>query len=1265
MYAVLRQPERMPLLPDQSTAQPFEALATPPTATNYSASSANSAAAGSNRYSPAPVATTQPTASRYSPAPASHPGQKRQPSAPLVGPPGAKQPFAPRTSSPLAYNADKPQPPLSAEALRNMTTSPPTLNGAPPAVGAGVSPERKTSRYSPAEQPATQTHAPPPMASQGPPRPRTQSPGATMKQPRLAMAAIERPTSAAGVYAPTSSFTQPLRQPTQPTTMHPKTSVLPHRRQFSRDLGFAAPQDERSQDPLERWKGHAIFQWTAGGTMVTSFPRQIPFYAAGHAIPSIRCTPGDVMIQDANTSLPLDDRDVKFPGPLTARSKGRKKDVLAWMIGKIEGLERDVEGAMLDFNLPPDLKKRSEEKSVLWKIMRVFVEHDGVLEGNPKIEEELRRIVLPNLAQMSHAMDLQNPLSATAVQAEVVDTQVLAQLRHALLEGQRERAVWLAEEKKLWGHAMLLASTMGPDVWKQIVQSFVRSQVKSVASADSRSLAALYQVFAGNSEDCVDELVPPSARAGFQMVNKADGSVSGNPLDGLDQWRETLGLIISNRTANDGQGLLALGKLLAAYGRVEAAHTCYLFARSIAKHSGADDAEAHFTLLGASNSDAGVDVDSILLTEIYEWSSSLSAASTTVPYIPHLQAYKLLHAHHLAAHGFKTKAGAYCDHITSAYQSTTRPSQYYHPTFTTAVSDLSAFLSQTPQTDGKSGLLGRDMRNKVSSGAASWFTKFVSGEDDHDSNGSGAAGVGSEETGPFGRVSGEISRSASVTDLYNPMMMGGVVPGAPPMSTPGAGPASAFGASSGAAGRYAPSSSYGGAAVQNQTPGNRYAPHQQTSSPALSTGLSPQEGGFMSPTDVTRSLGVPSHDQQQRPSSARSSSSRYAPMQAGQGVGVQHGLGVPRPDMHRAATDYGVPYASASRRGSAQDPGSVGSYEPTPSLAQEQGIYGDQQQPIEEGEDAFAEPNGVAQETADFEPDAEAAADGYAPPTTGYEPPSSSGYEPPSYQPYQAEPDSPEETAPQRKKKGIMDLDDDADDALAQRAASLKKAQADRAADEAFRKAVEADAARDQQQIGGKKAGGWFGGWLGGKKDPSAELNKPIRAKLGEESSFYYDEQLKKWVNKKGGTEAATPAAATPPPPRGPPSRVTSATAAGLPRSGPPSRAASATGVLGSRPPTSGSIGPPAAPGSGPPSRAATPSFPGPPESAGLPSSVTALNGDGSALPSGPPSRPSTSMSTASSLDDLLGAGPPGGGRKAGTLKGKKKGGRYIDVMAK
>ena len=1004
---------------------------------------------------------------------------------------------------------------------------------------------------------------------------------------------------------PTGVFVAHARRPSSAGRSRPKVPVLSHRRQFSRELTYAPPEDGRAQDPLERWKGCSTFRWNANGNILTSFPQLTPFSTVGSSLPSIRCTAGAIKIDNASTVMPMDERDAKFPGPLTARSKSKKKALLTWMGNKIESLERHTEGVMLDSTESADFKRQVDEKLTLWKISRVFLEHDGALEGSPKIEEEVRKILMPNLTQIGQALSLQTSVPTSPTAGENVDRQVLYQLRQALFEGQRERAIWIAEEKKLWGHAMLIASTMGPEIWKQIVQAFVRSQVKTLGS-DARSMAAAYQIFAGNAEECVDELVPPSARAGFQMISKDDGSVNNNALDGLDSWRETLALVASNRTPNDGPSLVALGKLLSSYGRVHAAHMCFLFSRHLAKHSGPDDVNAHFVLLGAghqnSASTLGSDLDSIILTEIYEYATSLSAPRNSEPYIPQLQSFKLVHAQELAAYGLRTKAQAYCDHITSAYTSTTRPSPYYHPTFTQAVADLGAYLSQTPQ-DGKGGFFSKPAMNKVSSSASSWFTKFVAGDDDAESNASGAGGAPSvgEMPGPFGMVnsgSPVVSRPASSADIYNPAL-GGSVP-----SISSATPSLLQQASTGPSPvptKYAP-----GTTSSKYAPGRSYA-----------------------------GSGMPAAEPQ------RPQSSRYAPTPTGS-------LSVPRTSIGSSVhSDYGIPYLPSSRRGSAQDLILQGGNFRANSLATDDTCSPTYSPPLLSP--PILQPSD-SQRLRDSAGSFHRASSGNltdpsqsAVSSDGYQPPSPGRYEAPthSYQPYEPEPSSPEDAKPKPKPK--MFGDDDEDNDFQQRTASLKKSKADQEAEDAFRKAAEADAARENQKKSGPGGSGWLSG-LFGKKDPNAAPG-PIRAKLGEQNSFYYDEQLKKWVNKKAGPEDATSsAAATPPPPKGPATRSASA-APPQSTSAPPSRVASGAGLA-----------------LGPPSRA------------GTPASIHSNAGEGSGAlgPRGlvapllPPSRPATSLSNASSIDDLMAAGGSGGtGRKVGgTLKGKKKG-RYVDVMAK
>jgi hypothetical protein len=163
----------------------------------------------------------------------------------------------------------------------------------------------------------------------------------------------------------------------------------------------------------------------------------------------------------------------------------------------------------------------------------------------------------------------------------------------------------------------------------------------------------------------------------------------------------------------------------------------------------------------------------------------------------------------------------------------------------------------------------------------------------------------------------------------------------------------------------------------------------------------------------------------------------------------------------------------------------------------------------------------------------------------------------------------------------------------------------------------------------------------------SAQPNKPIKAKLGEASSFVYDPELKRWINKKAGAENIPTPSATPPPPRasGPPR-----TASGPPSSGPtsaprapPQRAVSESVVPSGEAERPSSTPPMAVPGAPPMLRQqSTGSLGAPP-------------------PSGPPSRPGTSMSNASSIDDLL--GPPSTGVRRAKGAAKKKGRGYVDVM--
>lgn len=166
-----------------------------------------------------------------------------------------------------------------------------------------------------------------------------------------------------------------------------------------------------------------------------------------------------------------------------------------------------------------------------------------------------------------------------------------------------------------------------------------------------------------------------------------------------------------------------------------------------------------------------------------------------------------------------------------------------------------------------------------------------------------------------------------------------------------------------------------------------------------------------------------------------------------------------------------------------------------------------------------------------------------------------------------------------------------------------------------------------------------------------SQPQKAIRAKLGEESSFVYDPEQKRWINKKAGAEQTeAKSASTPPPPRatGPP-RTASVGPTSIPRipmpaaGPPPQRAVSEQSNLppSAHPPLQN----PSLGGLAPPGMMRQ-------------ASNSSLSGGGP--PTAPASRPGTAMSNASSIDDLLGPPLP---RKAGAKGAKKKGRGYIDVM--
>ncbi|KXH49950.1 COPII coat assembly protein SEC16 [Colletotrichum simmondsii] len=1244
---------------------------------------------GNARYSPAPPSAPNtngmnrpPSASRYSPAPTA--ARPPVPAFHAATTPPTVLPHLPRTSSPLAHfevsreaaatNGDHSQPDRrSSYSLepRRVPSLPTTREveeeddsktsyAAQPANGVPAE-----SRYSPAspmvarQTPPPSSHGPPPHSTLSPskrstsnylpqaalhdsppdnryappPRSQTQSPGSSQGA-RPPSQPVPRPTS---VHSPTS--------PRATRSFQPINAPVSRPRGPSQTFNWVAPTDGRENDSLQRWKGAPIISWGVGGTMVTSFPKNVPRYGMGQTAPMIIRSPGEVHVKHIKDTQPLEERLAKFPGPL--RGKSKKKETIAWLSSGIDTLEKELP----EVSFQPQLShehKRAIERLLLWKILRVFVEHDGVLEGTTAVDKAVRDVLAPGVDADANegtlgygaglGADALRESSSTQMKAEVVDSSTMDQIRKHLLVGDREKAVWEAADKRLWGHAMLISNTVSPDLYKQVAQEFVRKEVNYPGHANE-SIAALYKVLSSNFDDCVDELVPAHARAGFQLVNTTSASGSSkDATEGLDKWRETLGLVLSNRSTDDIRALNALGNLLSSYGRAEAAHICFLFARKATVFGGLDDPASNFVLVGADHKTQGEqfakETEALLLSEVYEYGLSLAGGPTLTVGVPHLAAYKLQHAMTLAEYGLRDKALQYCEAIASSINAQTKRSNYHHPILETAVENLRTRLRQAPKEESSSWISKPSM-NKVSDTVWSRFNKFVAG-DENDSSAAGASGEGGAESGPFARLAGgtpTISRSPSVTN-FEPMYGTGATSlpvGSPPAAVPI--PATR------AASRYAPGPS--------QTP--------------LSSSYEPGAGYTPGPASVGRS----SNEYSRSPYEPRTSMDS----QPGYSNGGYMPQNATAPSQGYTPPMYGGGQDTAA---SAQVlPGAVQNspmQSPTKPAYQGYEPYASQDPPVPSVEVQSQEAAGNSQQ-----PNNNLANSGYQPPSYGYEPPSMSsdepqsqsvepteggGYEPPTFQPYgyeppsyNPEPEQDDEGESRPKPKSFMDDDDD-DDIPALKALKPQekgKSEKDKENEEMFKKAAEEDAKRAAAQQQSKK--GWgFGSWFGVKKeaspDPQQQGNKPVKANLGESSSFVYDPDLKRWVNKKGGAEATQAKTATPPPPKG-----ASRSNTGTP---PPPRTMT--------PPMGRASAPPGGPPGPALAHAASNESLGVPPGPRPPSMMRSVsNNSVGGPPSAPPSRPATSMSNASSIDDLISAAGP---RKPGAKKAKK-GGRYVDVMAK
>ncbi|KAK9374227.1 Sec23-binding domain of Sec16-domain-containing protein [Lipomyces chichibuensis] len=1051
-------------IPTQSKYVPMTVASPPPTtslndSSHYTPAAPPTATPNASYVSHAHGASQPPTTSQYTPA------------APLTAMPHAshvsnehvasQHPTTSAYAPTTGYRLPSPYPSTS------QPTHPHLYSNVPPIVqpkSASVPPHPVAAGRPPVPPARTSSYAPPPRDAYSSPLP-LEPLSAITSPPHSEPHSMAAPYSLPQLHVPQSSHL--ASSPPQPYPMPRSVAASPH------------PPKTLAPQP------HPLMSWSSSGKLVTIFPSKNP--NLGYAATNIDFVSSTIKVHNARDviqELTTDINMAKFPGPLCAvgarsANKSKKKDVLKWLDEKIPTLEK-----LIYESIGAEAKIEAEDNLALWKCVRIVLDNNGELDTNTsETRKAIRHALIPELVCTNQPDDMATFTSASDIYqrhirstsngsmggrdiADTKNVEAISSVRELLLKGDREGAVTSALDNCLWAHALLIASTISKEKWKDTAREFIRADVLALNTAEASSLAAVYEVFAGCGDEAVDSLLPPG-----MTISGNEGSQQA-PAQ-LTKWRETLAMILLNRSGDDIEAIASLGKLLANYGYTYAAHTCYIFARPR-------------TVLGGPN-----------------------AGQNTI--FPHLQLFKYQHALILAENGFVSEARKYLDYIGTAIKATSKTSFVYDVAFIQSLRELSQRLSETPASESRwlGGMIGKPSLGNMWGNFDRKLAQFVAGDDEDPS--STVQGGDNSTDGRFRKLASSpgLSRQQSTTDMvglyvsaqnfngtgtsYTPPTSGGV---ALHNSRYGSSPSSAR------TSLYIPQNDGYGNSMENSGPygppvSNPYAPgREQTSSPyTASTYALPIDGPKLSYAPPTTSYDSLMMSYDPGTNSRESAMSSYEPPTATNNSYEPSELsqGTPRSSELVASS-----FVTADESGHA--PAISYGYEP----------------PRDAVSFGFEPPsanryNGESRGQIDVRVTEEDTSS--------------------TYERLQENEFSYEQQGGENVSGKYDDFDVDEDLGLGNDALSQHKKMAHGGSGESNDKT---DGKKDEGQKEDEKEtpasrGGWFS-WLHRSAESQENKPKAVRAKLGEGMQFVYDKELKKWVNPNDRDAGNAPPPPPPPP---------------------------------------------------------------------------------------------------------------------------------------
>ncbi|KAG1756748.1 Sec23-binding domain of Sec16-domain-containing protein [Suillus paluster] len=892
-----------------------------------------------------------------------------------------------------------------------------------------------------------------------------------------------------------------------------------------------------SNDPLGRTSSRApVISFGFGGKMVTCF-HSSPDLITGFDVALSSRHSTDVRVRVLHKILPefaLEPSAAAYPGPLFSDSgtptslvrtaaasqvKTKKAQVIKYLENRSEELSRGT-----TYMSEGTEKQRAEGKLVLVKLLKIMVENDGALSGSAHIDSAVRTALLPRIATSEggeggsgvlstpgftssmpnglgiipgfnggHAGTSETPISVSSLLPSALD-----KIQEFLVRGERRQAYHYALDEKLWAHAMVIASSIDKEAWKDVVTEFLKGELgvhdtqrtafigrgKEQVPPPSNGrewLRVVYSLFSGQGPAAVQELIPTSllARATGTLQVPAPAIVHTTPMspsfpspamaaqipaNALLKWPELVASMVSSPLSPEWSATLtALGDYLVTHQQVEAAHACYLLSPQTSPIGGIGSPSGRIVLIGSRSPHAWPafykDTDPIVLSEIIEFALSLkSIPKGQEPFhgLPHLQAYKLIRASYLAEIGETQAASRYCEAIAAAI---THPSRYIHSVVVEQLKGLADRLSGIPQTEKTGSWIGGKVNKPSLDSIGSWLegrlTKFIAGEGDEPSPQPAPSKIQVTSLGPFSHFSEISSTTTSASPSPPPGAMNlHSISGTPPPRRSGS--------------AMAVSTSHAHVPIDRASSAMEYYHPTRKPSPAppLTAPLHPPRSGY--------------------PYSA-------------QGSGMNG---------HSMTNGYVPAYTTEPL-----------SRKPSLEITAEEGP--EQQQEAGWWSSLNNSDSGPTPTTATFHPvdHFQASSDGFI---SLMDDPALAAVPSPSMSNHQSQPSFEDEEDDLGfgnnafKRERPQEAAECGSETSTTPAADVKKTEETKDA-----KTPGTAAAPPSSWLGRA----WF--WKRSESSPG-----PIKASLGQESAFYYDKELKRWVNKKGGAETTQPAAPLPPPSR-------------------------------------------------------------------------------------------------------------------------------------